>query len=388
MSPLCKLWQALEEVPGARAAMAEWRHRLGADLESIRSMLIPTDRYAETLCVADDPYASYRVVRHNDNDIVGIHDRDGPAIALSKQDILVYRLDHQKMLRDIAAVLGIKYALANVDGVPYTYRIGSYYPFAGPAFPVFFTIPLESRDLYAATESITARCAEPLILLAPTSDRMRPECESLLKAHKACFLALDDAIDLDGRGRWVASAAARQRLTDVAQGVDPAEADVPASQPATPVRTWPDPKQHTTAKAWTVKSKSFCLSTTTERKDDGKVDFSMVDGKPTKQMQLMRLLCFMHPKAVAVAKVIEQVYPEELANARRDAAALKGLLKKIRSLISDIRNKKLGPAGINPEILPPLDIEITDATEITLNVAHLHKLDDIGFEDLAWEIGD
>lgn len=89
-----------------------------------------------------------------------------------------------------------------------------------------------------------------------------------------------------------------------------------------------------------------------------------------------------------MAKVIEQVYPEESVEARRDGEALRGLLKKIRSLISDIRNKKLAPAGINPEILPSLDIEITCATEIALNVAHLHKLDDIGFEDLAWEYAD
>jgi hypothetical protein len=153
-------------------------------------------------------------------------------------------------------------------------------------------------------------------------------------------------------------------------------------------RVRPNPKEHTTAKAWTVKSKSFCLSTATESKDDGKVEFPMVDGKPTKQMQLMRLVCFVHPQSVAVAKVIEQVYPEEIADARGDAKVLKGLLKKIRSLISDIRNKKLTPAGINPDILPPLDVEITGTTEIALNVAHLHKLDDIGFEDLAWELGD
>lgn len=157
------------------------------------------------------------------------------------------------------------------------------------------------------------------------------------------------------------------------------------SQNQSSIRCWPDPKQHTTAKIWTVKSGAFCLSTTTERKDDGKVEFALVYGKPTKQMQLMRLICFMHPKGIKVAKVIEQVYPEEIAEARRDADLLKGLLKKIRSLISDIRNKKLSPAGINPDILPPLDIEITGNTKIGLHIAHLHKLDDIGFEDLEWQ---
>lgn len=244
MSPLHLLWKSLEQIPGAQAAMAEWRQRLGADLELIRSMLIPTDRWAESLSVAGDPYASYRVVRHDDNDIVGIHDRGGPTIALSKQDVLIYRLDHQKMLRDVAAVMGVKYTLVSADGVPHTYRIGSYCPFLGHAFPVYFTIPLESRDLQAVAESITARCDGPLILLAPTDDCMRPECESLLTTRKACFLALEDSIDRDEHGRWVTSRIAQQRLAAFVQDVVPQvlDANRPIFFPAPPNTTWADVK--------------------------------------------------------------------------------------------------------------------------------------------------
>jgi hypothetical protein len=180
------------------------------------------------------------------------------------------------------------------------------------------------------------------------------------------------------------------RMTEQALGVVAALQQAGADGPdGTAQRVWPDPKEHTTAKAWTLKNGTFCLSTETERNDDGKVEFPMTQGgKPTKQMQLMRLLCYKHPKALAVAQVIEQVYPDELAQARCDAEALKAVLKKVRTLVSDIRNKKLAAAGINPGILSPLDYEITGTAEITLNVVHLHKPEDIGFEDVAWEIGD
>jgi len=217
-----------------------------------------------------------------------------------------------------------------------------------------------------------------------------PCCQTLMTA--AAFLrAVEDEDDFEcsSCGRVMparTSPISIYRMTE--QGVGRVTAALQQGGTGASQHVRPDPKEHTTAKVWTLTNGAFCLSTETDRNDDGKVEFQMMDGKPTKQMQLMRVVCFMHPKAVSVAKVIEQVYPEELAEARRNAAALKGLLKKIRSLISDIRNKKLATAGINPDILPPLDVEITGDTEILLNVAHLHKLDDIGFDDSAWEIGD
>jgi hypothetical protein len=181
-------------------------------------------------------------------------------------------------------VLGIKYALASVDGVPHTYRIGSYCPFAGHAFSVFFTIPLESRDLHTAAESISARCAEPLILLAPTGNRMRPECESLLKARKVCFLALTDAIGHDGRA---ASAAAQQRLEAFIRDVVPQSRDARQATffPTPPNATWADVKiKFTDGETVTVQvvgaTGQYLFS-----------DMGMADGrskKPDKQWQLLR----------------------------------------------------------------------------------------------------
>src|SRR5688572_5124771 len=78
-SMLHRFWQAIEEIPGLQAVLAEWRMHLGEGFESVRSLLIPTDRLAESIPIADDPYASYRVVRHAPNDIVGVHDGGGAA---------------------------------------------------------------------------------------------------------------------------------------------------------------------------------------------------------------------------------------------------------------------------------------------------------------------
>jgi len=160
-----------------------------------------------------------------------------------------------------------------------------------------------------------------------------------------------------------------------------------------PKKTWPDPQTHTVAKCWTTKDGAFCMSTRTQGQRDGKVEF----GPRTNQARLMRLLCYQkwqqqlaekerdRPQSrgfemTQLADFLSEIYPEDMTAARRDAARgdaarLKALLKRFRSLISDIRTKKLEPAGINPDILPALDIESSIDAGLSLRVAHVHYLD-------------
>ena len=163
----------------------------------------------------------------------------------------------------------------------------------------------------------------------------------------------------------------------------PGETAVAAGASNKPKKAWPDPQTHTVAKCWTTKDGTFCMSTKTQGRYDGKVKFPLLNGKPTKQMQLMKVLCFEHPNAVPLAKLIDQVYPDSAAKVRTDGAALANLLKTLRTLVSDIRNKKLAPAGINPDILPPLDVEVTANTTLGLRLAHVHDMDAAGCDDSA-----
>jgi len=161
----------------------------------------------------------------------------------------------------------------------------------------------------------------------------------------------------------------------------PGETAVAAGASNKPKKVWPDPQTHTVAKCWTTKDGTFCMSTKTQGRYDGKVEFPLWNGSPTRQMQLMKVLCFEHPNAVPLAKLIDQVYPDSAAKVRTDGAALANLLKTLRTLVSDIRNKKLAPAGINPDILPPLDVEVTANTTIGLRLAHVHDMDAAGCDD-------
>lgn len=225
MAPLQKLWSALEEIPGGQAARAEWRDRLGADVTSLELLLRPTDQFAATLPVASDPYALYRVVWHAPDDIVGVHESGDSTIKLAKRDVLIYRLDHQCIIRNLAAALGFEHAHAITDGSPHTYQIGNFRPFAGFSFPAFLTFPLESIDLQHAVESVSSQQTEPFVIVAPTRRQVKPACEVLLKQHRACFLALSESIQADEIDKWAATTVAKQQLSAFQQAVIPQAAE-------------------------------------------------------------------------------------------------------------------------------------------------------------------
>lgn len=146
-------------------------------------------------------------------------------------------------------------------------------------------------------------------------------------------------------------------------------------------RPWPDPEKHTTAKVWSVKGGAFRMSTKTNGNDDGTVEFAPTDsGKHTVQMRFMQLLCFKFPTPITLAEIIQQVYSADLALMGR-AGELMKTLRKLRTLVSDIRTKKLAKANLNPEILPSLNIDATKDTGIVLRLAHLHRMDDKNLDD-------
>lgn len=242
MPSLQRLWQAVEEIPGLQAAYVEWRSRVGDALELVQPLLLPLDRIAMSIPVPSEPERSLRVVQHAPDDYVGVHDGDGTTVTLAKRDLLVYRLDHQRVAREAAAALGIEFALHSFDGAPHVYRVGAFRPIAGLSFPTYLAFPIESHDLQRALEAIMARHDEPFILAAPTGRYLRPPCEQLLRARGACFLPLNECIALDGEGRFAATEIAQGRLAELQQAAVPHGGDAVGRVffPTPPGATWQD----------------------------------------------------------------------------------------------------------------------------------------------------
>lgn len=186
-----------------------------------------------------------------------------------------------------------------------------------------------------------------------------------------------DAVRLEARGIFVVAGVSSDNFVLVADGNINSPSIVDGHKVIGDDRLRPSPSKHTTGKCWTRKNGVVCISTKTDGVYDGQVEFAPTPaGELTYQMRFVQLMCFKFPEAATLAEVIEQVYPDEFAKVRGDADALRKLLRKLRSLVSDVRNKKFGKANLNPDILPPLSVEASLQAGIRLRLAHLHQLDD------------
>lgn len=113
-----------------------------------------------------------------------------------------------------------------------------------------------------------------------------------------------------------------------------------------------DPAICTAAEAWRQHGSLF-FRTKTNGAVDGQVEFPLDEGEMTLQMHLMWRLLLKWPHGVDFRILAEELYTQRLQAALKndDKDALEAVAKSIRSLVSDIRYKKLERNGINPEIL-------------------------------------
>lgn len=230
---------------------------------------------------------------------------------------------------------------------------------------------LSQEGLLTREEMIEcANCGMPVLrsdyesILNEDGEYRCTNCERILTGDTSKSI-----ITFRGNGRWEECRGDHKEDSEGDEIVEPQNMSI---------KKWPDPEQNTTAKIWTTKDGTFCMSTKTDRETDGTVQFQpRENGNPTYQIQFMRLICFHHPNPVLLKDVMREVYSEDYSVIRKDPGAANNLLKKVRSLVSDIRTKKLNKAGINPDILPPFNVESSIDSGISLRLAHLHRMDDM-----------
>lgn len=140
----------------------------------------------------------------------------------------------------------------------------------------------------------------------------------------------------------------------------------------------PDPAIHTTARAWREKD-ALVLETTTNGTRDGRVEFTLQEGRPTLQQRLMWHLLLLWPRGLSFEAIARELYADELHAALQAKDEDKGrdhlmiVAKRVRALVHAIRTDKLDPAGINPEILPTVLKTRTRNETVRLRFAELDR---------------
>jgi hypothetical protein len=214
MPPLQKLWQSLEEIPGTEAVLAEWRSRLGGDFQSVQSLLRKSDRLAGCYPAGADQTLPYRVVKHGNDDFVGVPTDGGETLCLKREDVVIHLLDRRRLAKEIATAFGFTPEFADFQESPVTWRIGTALAAGGTPVAVHLVLPIESEDLHQAIQAIASQVGVSGIVVAPTRRCLKPRTETLLRLTKGHFIALCDSLHSRDRQGWQTNSAAPTAIAE------------------------------------------------------------------------------------------------------------------------------------------------------------------------------
>lgn len=172
MRSLEALWRKLEAMPVRSGVRRAWQDLAGEHLPILEPYLRIRDAPATSFpCDEPDEGCPRRIVVHPEGEIVAVCGAEVPrceTLSLTKADIAVYDLDLHRMGSHIAAVLGLSGDLDIVAGIPDTFCLGAYMPYAGRAFPAYMTAQHDTNQLNQVVEQLIARAGSPFILFTPT----------------------------------------------------------------------------------------------------------------------------------------------------------------------------------------------------------------------------
>lgn len=353
-------WQVLDALPDLAAARAEWHRLLGDEFESCTPYLRPTGQIAQSLPRAND--LAYRIVCHDSDDYVGVPPEGGPTIQLTKADVTLYELHQRKLGEAITGTLKLERQIQALDGVSNAWLLGRANQPGKMRHPVFMAFRMEESEYREITMALGRQYPKGFVFLSPTGQPRSETPGAIFSMNRLFRIAADSALVPMWTGEtWLV--------------------DAPIPYPESARKEWPDPAVDTMVMVWTTKNGSFWIRSKKGDQKEGKAEFPMgTDGTPGKQSQLLRLLVFKHPTPMPVSEVLQQVYPEDLAAVRVGRAQLAPLLKKCRTLFSDLRDK-LEKAEINPRIVPALSIDTDKTTDVVLQVTSVRNMDDHGLDD-------
>lgn len=291
MRPLCKLWPALEALPGLAAVTEEWKDRFGEDFDAGREFLRLTNRRAEAYpCPSPGGVGCPRsIVDHGKGmfaAVCGDQPKRCDKLILTKQDIAIYELDTRKLGTAIAVAFGIDPAFNEVTGFQQTFRVGDYYPQAGKRFPLFLTIQTDPASLHDVAMRLCSTTRTAFILVVPTTTFSDLAITDLLGRQQARIPALADLFEIDSTGKLVATEVARTLLAEFHSAVMPEEDGEQLNQfPTPPGARWEDVAiEFTAEEVANIRCKGI-----THRVEPEHLDMkSRKNGRPTLQWTLLQ----------------------------------------------------------------------------------------------------
>lgn len=181
-------------MPDLAGVPAEWRSLLGDDYATAGRFLLPTKRIAGSVRCTAPGRTCVHEIRKWKGEYLSVCSGGCETATLTRDEVVVYRLDVAALAQEIAAALGLEHVPAEpMPDLAGVWRIGDYFPLSGYRFPVYLTFAGEPDRLRAVVDGLAVR-GEPFILVTPTRSAHTQSLCDVLTRGKACLLALDELV--------------------------------------------------------------------------------------------------------------------------------------------------------------------------------------------------
>ncbi len=194
-----RLWRALESVYGWSGVRSVWREHMGEELEFLEPLLRPMEELAMSV-PWPGTIEGRRVVVHDEDDIVAVDRETSEASPISREDIVLWKLDAEALFRGVVAALGLQGAPASVGMGNRLWWLGEFVPMEGERFPVYLATSRDVNDLVKSAGHVSALSQRPFVLVTPTRRAASETLIRLVAGRGAAWMALEEALTWNGEG--------------------------------------------------------------------------------------------------------------------------------------------------------------------------------------------
>jgi len=167
-------WHKLGLPDGLCGTLQNLKSHYGRDWNSLSKYFLPTSRLASSVKCPSPGGAGCprRIVEHTFHDIVAVCGNSPKVcepVRLTRQDLIIYELNINKLLRDLNDLFRI-HGMAPVQFMPLTWELGRYTGQDKKNVPVYVSLSANTDRLQKAAISLIAQREKPFFLLVPSRD--------------------------------------------------------------------------------------------------------------------------------------------------------------------------------------------------------------------------
>lgn len=193
-APLSRFWSSLERVPDLALVIGAWHRLLGDEYSAVARFLRPTQRIARSMQCAKPGRHCIHEIRPWKRQYLSVCPDGCDTATLTKDQVIVHRLDVVGLAREIAGALSIDAVPAEPLVQPAgVWRIGDHVPLAGYRFPVYLIFSGEPDALRSAAEGLATR-GGPFVLAAPSRSAITQPALDVIGRTRATFLSLQEIV--------------------------------------------------------------------------------------------------------------------------------------------------------------------------------------------------